>query len=106
MLDGLISIFLGLLLFLGMNLFFIGLGFVFTLGILLEVTVFFLVRVSWLGFLYMLLVKQMQNIPNRYRIRKYIEILKRNNKKFFFFSAFTGFLIKVLLDQILKHLFL
>lgn len=106
MLDGLISIFLGLLLFLGKDLFFIGLDFVFILGILLEVIVFFLVRVSLLGFLYMLLVKQMQNILNHYRIRKYIEILKRNNKKFFFFSAFTGFLIKVLFDQILNHLFL
>jgi len=106
MLDGLISIFLGLLLFLAKDLFFIGLDFVFTLVILLEVIVFFLVGVSLLGFLCMLLVKQMQNIPNRYRIRKYIEILKRNNKKFFFFSAFTGFLINVLYHQNLKHLFL
>jgi hypothetical protein len=42
----------------------------------------------------MLLAKQMQNIPSRYRIRKYIEILKRNNKKFFFFFVFADFPIE------------
>ena len=48
----------------------------------------------------------MQNIPNRYRIQKYIKILKRNNKKFFFFSVFTDFLVDELFNLILKHLFL
>ena len=68
--------------------------FILPLMILLEVTTFFLIHVSLLKFQYMLLAKQMQNIPNRYRIRKYIEILKRNNKKFFFFFVFADFPIE------------